>query len=166
MENIDYKLLFENKEDWLLNNSRILKGAEEPIFNIATISYFINLDGENNITGEHYDFYISKCKSNIGYELFQKVESILEYRNIVKYGIKLKKYSIRIDEGMFSGSVDFDTLKELKEILSSKYKAKQLVPISYTPWDSIDLDIGCACKIEDLSLLYLYEKQTFEVRRY
>lgn len=124
---------------------------------------------------ESEKYYITS--QDTGSKLFNNLESILNYRTIIKefdvydrYGLTvhktrtLKKYSIRIDRGDSSSTVDFDSLDELKDLLISTYHAKYLVPISYTPWDTTDAHVKLARKIEDLTILYLYYYKTFETR--
>ena len=179
MDDQDCKRVFTKKEDWILNYAIKLEGTEKALLDVVETKYFLNFNIEDSILGDDDIYYISKCKNNPGIMLFQDIESILAYKTVIKeYEIvdehgsrilkerKIKKYGIRIDEGYSSSPIDFDTLEELKEILLNKYGAKQLIPIVYTPWDSTDIKMNEARKIEDLTLLYLYEEQVFEVRTY
>lgn len=102
-------------------------------------------------------------KDEEGVKIFENMNSLLEFINNQKS--KRKKFSIRIDEGMFSGPEDFESIDELKEKLKNNYKAKWLVPVSYTPWDSTERHEKEARAVDDLTLLYLYEYHTFEIRK-
>jgi hypothetical protein len=55
--------------------------------------------------------------------------------------------------------------KNKGELFSLFKKAKRLVPVSYTPWDSKESYEKEARAVDDLTLLYLYEYHTFEIRR-
>ena len=84
----------------------------------------------------------------------------------IKSSVKLAEYTSWLIGGSADHLVFPTTLEELKEVLANKYRAKQLIPIVYTPWDSKDIKIKQACKLENLTMLYLYENQEFEVSKY
>jgi hypothetical protein len=111
--------------------------------------------------------------------LDENLNSLLDFKEVTrtfypsdKYSvlepkvITLKKYSIRLERmyPRISFPEDFDSLDELKENLKNKYQAKRLIPIKYTPWDSINFYEKQSCEVDNPTLLYLYRHSPFEFR--
>ncbi len=161
--------------DWFWNNAEIPGWAEEPLFDATKKTYYYT----KPYSEFHGSYYLSPNKNKEAVKILENINSLLDFRDIrITWnrqggsGLqehrerKVKKFSIRIDEGMFSGSEDFDSIDELKEKLKTQYKAKRLVPVSYTPWDSKECHEKEAVMVDDLTLLYIYEYQIFEIRRW
>lgn len=167
----ELKKVFEGNYDWICNKGELLTKSY-PMKNILEREYhLVVLEQGYGL----WDLLGNTDEMGKTYRLFKSLESIMDYRVVVKYFESLvrgknvqksrtwKKHSLWLDQGSSSGPVDFDTLDELKEILKNKYRANRLVPISYSPWDSTDYDMKDACLIEDLTILYLYEKRKFAI---
>ncbi len=167
----ELKNVFEKNFDWICKEGELLTKSY-PMKNILEREYYlIVLEQGYGL----WDLLGNTDEMGKTYRLFETLESIMDYRVIIKYFEVIqkgkpvrksrtwKKHSLWLDQGSSCGPVDFDTLDELKEILKNKYRAKRLVPISYTPWDTIDSHINQACLIDDLTILYLYEMRRFKI---
>lgn len=164
MESSDQEKVFP-KESWLWENSvEITDGRNNSFENPTKIDYYLTLNTYSN----DKSYYLSQFKiSDRVVKIFGNMNSILEFKEVYRNeNIRNKIFSIWIDEGSSAGSLDFDSIEELKEKLESKYSAKRIVPITYSPWDSTDEKINDAKYVNELDLLYLYEFQKFQIRIY
>lgn len=194
MDLIDFKKLF-CVGDWFWENAIIPAWATKPLKNVINQDYYyiannrnstnesnsggsltkqilaqLNIKGDDNSISPEY-YYLS-CYQTDGIKIFENLNGLLHFRDIVKTWKlgekyrewKLKEFCIRIDTGIISGIEEFDSIDELKDLLKTKYNAKRLVPLKYTPWDDKDFDEKNSREVDNLTLLYLYEYHTFATR--
>lgn len=168
--------IFGQNFDWVKENSIDLDIDKNHFTDIAKNEYYLYVS--NNSSGCE-EYRIINHKQDNCTKIFEKLESILEFRKIersfvvkdhtgkdIKKFRVFKKFSIRIDSGNSSSPLDFDSLDELRDVLSNTCHAKKLIPVAYTPWDTTDSFEEKACEIQNLSLQYLYENQNFRVARF
>jgi hypothetical protein len=119
------KNVFEKNYDWICNEGELLTKSY-PMKNILEREYHLI------VLEQGYGLWnLLDNKDDMGktYRLFENLETIMDYRVVVKYFESLvrgktvqksrtwKKHSLWLDQGSSSGPVDFDTLDELKELL-------------------------------------------------
>ncbi|MGI6450477.1 MAG: hypothetical protein ACOX3R_09320 [Desulfitobacteriia bacterium] len=161
--------------EWFWENAVIPEWAKEPLKKpLQQRFYYTKIDSEHLTEDEDKNYTLVTYQTARGIRVLESLNSLLEFREISRVWSvngerrtrRLKRFSIRIDENKWSGPEEFDSLNEIRELLKTKYKAQRLVPVTYTPWDSKEWDEEAARRLEDLTLLYLFEYQTFEIRRY
>lgn len=152
------------KGSWFWENSvEICDGSNKLSLNPLKNYHYLTLDAYSN----DGSYYLTEFKNSGGVKIFENLNSILEFKDVYrKQNIRNKQFNIRINQGRYTGSLDFDTIAELKEKLQVEYLAKKIVPISYTPWDSTEVYEQKMKAVSEIDLLYLYEFQTFEIRKY
>lgn len=174
MEMKEIKQLF-SLGDWFWQNAVIPDWVKDPLRAPHQQSYYyIENDLQQLTEGQDKNFSLVNYQTARGISVFKNLNSILEFRDITKTWTvngesrtrRIKRFGIRIEENNWSGPEEFDSIDQLKELLITKYKGKRLVPISYTPWDSKEWHEEAARQVEDLTLLYLFEYHTFEIRKY
>jgi hypothetical protein len=168
---------------WMNQNVISFPAVDNVVKDALDYEYFLTSHPSqstiNEVLGDIGCFYLSRSSKNIGSKLFENLEPIFNYRNIVvtlessdrtgatvRYSRILSKYSIRIYNNLNSTPVDFNTLDELKDILKKDYHAQLLVPVSISPWDTLVYRKDQTRKIDDISIQYLYECRDFEVMTY
>jgi hypothetical protein len=129
------------KGDWFWKHAEMLDNTTNPTDkNLNSLLEFIEV------------FRITKPKVNY-------TPQELKDRTVKKYSIYLESCHSGIN---LSSSEDFDSLDELKESLKNEHRAKRLIPVHYTPWDSKVVYDENSCEVDNLTLLYLYQYRCFE----
>ena len=177
IQNEDVGKLFPDYSGLVRMNATELSYRGEPLQSVLEEFYFLLLCEKNaeKLDEKRHEYRINNFPENGSHKLFENMESILDYRTIVKeWNVEdrfgkiirksrtVKKYCIWIQKGYSNNSIDFDTIDELKHTLVNEYRAQKLVPIVWSPWDTTHRYEDQACKAEDLTLMYLLDKNKFE----
>jgi hypothetical protein len=163
----DMKKLFGNNSSKLFQDSINIIDWDKPLRGMVKSDYYLIYQN---------GYKLSNIFCEYGYKLFQNLNSILDFREIIKYfsimdrygtaiqkSRKVRKYSIYVNTGCSDKPIEFDSIDELKKILIEEYHVKNLVPTSYTPWDTLDYNETKICELDSLDLLYLYDKRDFGI---